>query len=375
MTLGEGSMTWGGFREGVDVGRFALRWSMSRRFRVNTIVDFRFIVFFIGAALLASCAQAQYGASPSNSIGQATRLEPRVAFGTYPSPAPGRYFASIRGAASGRGWLSPASTSGQPLLYVADGSKIWIYPETGSSVSPIGEITNGVTSAYGLFVDRYQDLYLTNWQNNTVEMYPPGSVNPSREYSASLREPLYAVVNHEGNLFVSNADGGTVTEFLAGSTTVRRSVQSEGTEADGMDFDRHGNLYVAYRTSSGAGIDRFSPDLQHRRNLGISLVQPQGLIVTHSGAIFVVETNYASALDKFLPGQQTPELHFVPPHTLTELALARDDRTLYASSLEDQVYSMTFPLSASSLFDLVLTVGSSGYPPVQGMALSNGQRF
>jgi hypothetical protein len=206
-------------------------------------------------------------------------------------------------------------------------------------------------------------------------MYPPGSVNPSREYSASLREPLYAVVNHQGNLFVSNADGGTVTEFLAGSTTVRRSVQSEGTEADGMDFDRHGNLYVAYRNSSGAGIDRFSPDLQHRRNLGISLVQPQGLIVTHSGAIFVVETNYASALDKFLPGQQTPELHFVPPHTLTELALARDDRTLYASSLEDQVYSMTFPLSASSLLDLVLTVGSSGYPPVQGMALSNGQRF
>ena len=35
-----------------------------------------------------------------------------------------------------------------------------------------------------------------------------------------------------------------------------------------MDLDlRHGNKDVAYRNPYGAGIDRFSPDLQRRRNL------------------------------------------------------------------------------------------------------------
>jgi hypothetical protein len=347
---------------------------VSRTFRVIEIFNFR-IIAFIGATILASCAQAQYGATPSNS--SALRPTAKAPFTTYPSPYPGGDLTLARTAPSGRGWLSPAATNGQPLLYMADGTQIWIFPEeSGGHVSPIGKITNGVTSAYGLFVDRYRNLYLTNWLNNTVEMYPPGSLNPSRVYTNSLDRPLYAVVNHQGNLYVGNGTGGQVTEFLAGSTTPRRVAQSDGTEADGMDFDRHGNLYVAYRNGSGAGIDRFSPDLQRRRNLGISLVQPQGVIVTHSGAIFVVETDYGNALDKFLPGQQTPEVRLIPPHVLTQLALARADRTLYASSLANAVYSTAFPFDASSSLNLVLALGDlgGGYA-AQGMALSNGQRF
>jgi hypothetical protein len=338
--------------------------------------DFRSIVI-IGSALIASCSQVPYGATPTNGVGQQSMSNPMAALATYPSPGPGTHFTLPRGAASGRGWLSPAATNGQPVIYVADGTHIWIFPEENRGrASPIGEITNGVTSAYGLFVDHDLNLYLTNWLDNTVEMYPPGSLNPSRVYTNSLDRPLYAVVNRQGDLFVGNGTGGTVTEFLAGSTTARRVAQSDGTEADGMDFDRHGNLYVAYRNAYGAGIDRFSPDLRVRRNLGISLVQPQGLIVTHDDAIFVVETDYGSALDKFLPGQKTPEVRLVPPHTLTELARAREDRTLYASSLANAVYSTEFPLDASSSLNLILALGElgGGYA-AQGMALTNGRHF
>lgn len=347
---------------------------MPRHFRLIEIFNLR-VIAFIGATILASCAQTQYGATPSNSNAQ--RTTSKAAFTTYPSPYPGAGLTLTRSAPSGRGWLSPAATNGQPLLYIADGTQIWIFPEEGGGrLSPVGKITNGVTSAYGLFVDRYRNLYLTNWLSNTVEMYPPGSLNPSRVYTNSLDRPLYAVVNHQGNLYVGNGTGGTVIEYLAGSTTPRRVAQSDGTEADGMDFDRRGNLYVAYRNGSGAGIDRFSSDLQHRRNLGISLVQPQGLIVTHSGAIYVVETDYGNALDKFLPGQQTPEVRLIPPYVLTQLALARADRTVYASSLANTAYSTAFPFDASSSLDLLLALGDlgGGYD-AQGMALSNGQRF
>ncbi|HEX3369355.1 MAG TPA: hypothetical protein VHS56_07270 [Candidatus Cybelea sp.] len=331
------------------------------------------IIVFFGAALTASCAQSQYDAAPSNGIGQQPASDSMPALTTYASPGPGTNLTSTGGRAAERGWLSPAALSGQPLIYVADGQRVLIYPEENGG-SPIGEITNGVTSAYGLCVDRYRNIYLTNWRNNTVEMYPHGGLNPSRIYKEHLRGPLYAVVDRRGNLFVGNGGGGEVIEFSAGSIKARRHAQSDGSEADGLDLDRHGNLYVAYRNSSGAGIDRFSPDLQHRENLGISLVQPQGLIVTHSGAIFVVETDYANALEKFLPGETKPELRLVPPNTLTELARTRVDKTLYASSLGGAVYSTGLPLGVDNSFNFVLSVGSS-YSGVQGMALSNGQRF
>lgn len=297
---------------------------------------------------------------------------------TYSTPGPSNALAVTRAATLSRGWLSPEAKSVEPLIYVADDNRIWIFPEDGARdrPSPIGLITDGVTSAYGLFVDRHRNLYVANWHDKNVEMYRPGSLTPYRVYTDSLTAPLYEVVNRQGDLFVGNGGGGTVTEFLAGSTKAHRVVQTDGNEADGMDIDGFGNLYVAYRNGySNAGVDRFSPDLRYRRNLGISLVQPQGLLVTHSGDILVVETNYSNAVDEFLPGQKTPKLRLVPPEVLTELALDHQDHKIFASSLANAVYAAAFPLRADDSFNLVLALQLYSSASVQGLALSNGQRF
>jgi hypothetical protein len=86
-------------------------------------------------------------------------------------------------------------------------------------------------------------------------------------------------------------------------------------------------------TSPGAtatiavGVDEFSPDLKHRKDLGISLYQPQGLLATRSGAILVVETGSNSAIEEFAPREKTPKVVLGPPGVLTEIAI---DHSRYA---------------------------------------------
>ena len=346
---------------------------MPRHFRLIEIFNLR-VIAFIGATILASCAQTQYGATPSNSNAQ--RTTSKAAFTTYPSPDPGAGLTLPRGAASGRGWLSPAATNGQPLIYIADGTQIWIFPEEGGGrLSPVGKITNGVTSAYGLFVDRYRNLYLTNWLSNTVEMYPPGSLNPSRVYTNSLNRPLYAVVNHQGNLYVGNGTGGTVMEYLAGSTTPRRVVIRTEPKRMGWisivaEISMSPTGMGPARGSTGfhptCGIAEISASRScSRKGLSSRIAAPSMLwkpTMATRWINFSRDTNAGSAVN--------------PALCLTELALARADRTVYASSLANTAYSTAFPFDASSSFDLLLAFGDlgGGYD-AQGMALSNGQHF
>ncbi|MGC2407064.1 MAG: hypothetical protein WA431_11710 [Candidatus Cybelea sp.] len=89
---------------------------------------------------------------------------------------------------------------------------------------------------------------------------------------------------------MSNQHGGTVVDYLSGSTNAYRVLQTSGAEADGVDFDSQGNLYVAYRTSDRKrhSIEEFAPGSTHGKVLGMTLNEPQGLIVDNRGNILVV---------------------------------------------------------------------------------------
>src|ERR1700722_15168492 len=106
--------------------------------------------------------------------------------------------------------------------------------------------------------------------------------------SHDVARPLYPIVDRYGDLFVSNADryykgGGTVVEYGPGSTTPNEVLQTPGSEADGMDFARQGNLYVPDPPSAGTGsIAEFAPGSTQGTVLGMTRNQPQGVIVEPS---------------------------------------------------------------------------------------------
>jgi hypothetical protein len=251
------------------------------------------------------------------------------------------------------------------LLYVADsyGSVILIYPLTGPNHIQIGSISDGVNGPWGLSVDSNKSLYVANvggyryparGGTATVTVYAYGYKSPSMTYSRMYRA-LYGLADSTGHVFVSgenNHQQGHVIEFIAGRNRVIAH-QRLGSEADGMAEDGQGNLYVAYRAGGkfqSSSIAEFGPGLQKRRLLGMTIDQPQGLLVDRAGNIIVVES-VADRIDVFAPRATTPSVTVTISGigNLAELAMQKSEKTLWVSSEGGYVYSMPYPLTRSTV--------------------------
>ncbi|MGA2758732.1 MAG: hypothetical protein ABSF08_00245 [Candidatus Cybelea sp.] len=289
------------------------------------------------------------------------------------------------------GWLSPAAkVPGHRLIYVSQeyDASVVIFPEKGNHQSPVGMITEGVNSPWGLYVDKHGTLYVANQGSyysgtSTVTEYPSGSKSPSVTFSQDLARPMYPIVDSSGDVFVSNAGsysaygdsygGGTVVEYQSGTTSPYQVLQTPGIEADGMDFDQQGNLYVAYRTSDGTGsIVEFAPGSTQGTVLGMSLNQPQGVLVDNKGNIVVVETGAASRIDVFPPGQQTPSVEVNVANTPNQLATRQTEPRLFIAAEGGTVYGIRYHFLRKHPRAYVKEeLGSL----IQGVALSNGISF
>lgn len=332
------------------------------------------------AAFIAGCSAAsQAPQSPAipGAVGTAASGPVPIADGS-PAPAPSK-------GPSGPGWLSPALRNGTsgPVVYTAieGSSQVLIYPETRTNQAPIGKITKGLDGPWGLWVDASGNLYVAN-SGGSVTVYPPGSVEPSAKYTEDLYRPLYVAVDHNGDIFAGNANGtkgGTVVEFLAGSSSAYQVLKTPGTEADGMDFDQQGNLYVAYRGGTKRGglgsVEKFAPGSTQGQVIGMKVHQPQGLIVDNEGNILVAETSARwRAVALFRPGKTRPMLRLRLPQTSdpTQIAITADESEIFVGSFADNsLYVTPYPLTKASTWTVLDTIGGQ----LEGVALSNGQVF
>jgi hypothetical protein len=265
------------------------------------------------------------------------------------------------------GWLSPETGLGHYLIYVANGRQVVLFPKRGKNPDPVGTITNGVTGAYGLFIARDKQLYVSNWTNDDVTVYPRGATSPSITYSAELSRPLYAVADAQ-NVFVGNANNGNIIEFKKGDTTPFATIKTVGVEVDGLNFDVAGNLYAAYRRSdnrSDGGVEVFSPGANQGRDLGINVTAPQGVVVDDAGNLLVAETEGANRVDVFPPGSTTPSHVIGIPRVPTQIQLGRRDRLLYISTLSSAIYVTRYPRAPH----VALMIDNS-LDEVQGLAVS-----
>lgn len=251
--------------------------------------------------------------------------------------------------------LSLKGRTGQGLLYVDNGPAVDIFPLTGPNQKKVGSISDDIRGPWGLSFDASNSLYVANSANGTVTVYPYGSSTPSMTYSKGVREPLYALGDSAGHVFVSGRNPGSrnrgfVYEYNAGTNVPIASKRLDA-EADGMAEDAHGNLYVAYRrTGPNCSIAEFGPGLTNERSLGMTINQPQGLLVDSSGNIVVVESALYT-IDVFPPGSTTPSVTVTISGIghLAELAMQNGDTTLWVSSENGYVYSMPYPLTKNTV--------------------------
>jgi hypothetical protein len=248
--------------------------------------------------------------------------------------------------------------SGQPLLYVGNDNRsaVDLFPLTGPNQKQIGSISDGVNDPWGLSIDGNNSLYVANSRKGNVTVYPYGSSTPSMTYSKGVTEPLYALADSAGHVYVSGRDPfgprnrGQVVEYNAGSNVkIAHTILSA--EADGMAVDAQGNLYVAFRhTGKNCSIAEFGPGLTNKRILGMTINQPQGLVVDSAGNIVVVESALLD-IKVFPPGAVTPSVtvKISASDNLAELAMQDSETMLWVSTENGYVYSMPYPLTPSTV--------------------------
>jgi len=303
----------------------------------------------IGALCLSVTFALLAGCGGSQQVGQ---RPPQLQGDAASTPLPG-------GAVSHRASrpLARYSQRRHGLLYVGatySTNTIDIFPLTGPNQQEVGSITNGIDAPWGLSVDSNKSLYVANAGNHTVTVYPNGSATPSMTYSLA-GAALYALADSEGHVFVSGWNRhhrGHVIEYNAGQNRVIAH-QRLGSETDGMAEDTQGNLYVAYRargTYGSSSIAEFEPGLKKRRLLGMTIDEPQGLLVDRAGNIIVVES-VNDRIDVFPPGATTPSVTVTISGIghLAELAMKNGETTLWVSSEGGYVYSMPYPLTSSTV--------------------------
>jgi Tfp pilus assembly protein PilF len=104
-------------------------------------------------------------------------------------------------------------------------------------------IATGFNAPSGLTVDRNGNLYVANYNSNTIERIAPDGTRAQFTSGNNLRGPIGLVADETGNLYVANYAGGTVIKVNpAGVSTV---IASGFKKPYYLTLDRDGNLYVS----------------------------------------------------------------------------------------------------------------------------------
>ena len=208
----------------------------------------------LGAGLLALSACAPTG---STSTGLSGTQSPALSSSGIPRPSSTPLYQPNRGAKP-LGWMCK-NCSLKSVIYVAASDRVVIYPESGSNPAPIGAVSNHVAGAWGLFVDAKHNLFVAN--NGSISAYQSGKLSPFIVYSDGHR-PMYVVTDSTDTL--RGESGWNHHRYPAGQTKPDRTLQTAGSEADGINVDYANNLYVAYRGEGDIGSIKEFPRIQKR---------------------------------------------------------------------------------------------------------------
>lgn len=125
------------------------------------------------------------------------------------------------------------------------------------------EVINAIGHPYanfrGIFVDRYKNIYASNYKENNIYMFPSGYQNefpliphsPVAKANESLNMPTDVIVDAYGHVYIADKENHRIVrlgrkglETIAGYFNISGSTQDKLHKPCAIRFDSQGNLYV-----------------------------------------------------------------------------------------------------------------------------------
>jgi sugar lactone lactonase YvrE len=338
---------------------------MKRSFLASTRTK---AVSFVALLLAAGCsAGSGFSGAPVQGARSPSLQMPTAEISTVPAALQHEIRPALHPLARGAGWLSPAAKSCKNKLYVSSYrlGYVAIYCRKGQNQAPIGEITNGIETPEGANTDSKGNLYVSNTNASTVTEYARGSLAPSFTYSSGLTYPAGVAVDSKQNVYVTSLSPASVEVFPQGVNSPTLTITSITYPID-VAIDPSGNAYVTTYTAnfSNGEIIKYSPGSSQGTNLGIVTDGPGGIALDEAGDIVTADQRLPGVL-VFPPGTTSPSQTFAQ-NTLDPdpVRFARREHQVYVGdSIGNAVYVYDYP--SGTLVDTI----TDGIDGPNGLAL------
>jgi hypothetical protein len=219
-----------------------------------------------------------------------------------------------------------------PSIFVANGAS-YVDQFTVRKGRERRVIEDGAQDAYGLAVDRRENLWVASFAQNSVTEYAPNTDVPERrlDETAHAEWPIgIAICNR--NVYVSNQYS---SEFKVGSVLVfdYGTLQQVATlVAPDLEYgyyahcDRHGNVFLDYVDTSGAYkfVEFRRGHNAYPKSVPITLQYPVDFQIMRSGDLVVPNL---TTVDFYHPGERAPYRSISGFSSATAVSLSRrEDR-------------------------------------------------
>ncbi|HVR46951.1 MAG TPA: hypothetical protein VMT95_10025 [Candidatus Binatia bacterium] len=252
------------------------------------------------------------------------------------------------------------------LLYVSDNenNEIRVYNASSKTQNPpvLRTITNGISEPNGITTDLKGNLYVANYFNNDVTVYAPNSSSPKATISNGMSNPWDVKVDGFGNVYVLNVPlyGGqnTINLYPAGSSNPSTTwyfpsgFTTSGIALLNSTMQGQTSIYALGYTvnpsteiASGTDFTCF-PGSANCTNLGGSFGQTGGIAVVQSPTSKPFEwigvDQYIPGFDIFQSGQSTKQ--FATGGTPEFITMDSTDTKLFvADRMYGRVTEYSFP--------------------------------
>jgi hypothetical protein len=257
------------------------------------------------------------------------------------------------------------------LFVVQPNVGVLVYKQAGTNQQPIKTITSGLQQPEGVTVDTNGDLYVTNFRGQSVSIFKRGANTPYKTLNDPNEVPGNAVVDSTGTVYVCNyeeVNGGTagppgsVSVYAGGATSPTSTLAAPfGDWVLWCALDNNHNLFVGYTDlGSTSNVWEFPGASGPGSSLGLKIGFP-GQMAFNSKGNLVVADELNSAADTFkLPGKHPASSIATPSGgTVVGMTLNAKSTHLYlADYATGQVYEYSYP--KGTLIDTITPNGGSG---------------
>jgi hypothetical protein len=195
-----------------------------------------------------------------------------------------------------------------PVLYVGDSATnaVYLFDARDLSRPPIGKITDGIGTPYGLAVDGKGFLYVAN--GSAVEVYRPGALTPFRTIT-DVAQPFAVGIGSNGSFAITGiySQGGLLAIYDNGSRKPTRLISFPPgqirTEITNPVFDSLGNVFVAVHQypRGPAKVFRFAPGSTQGVDTGLPFCFALGIDAQNN-----LYVSFGSEINVYHPGSLTP---------------------------------------------------------------------